>query len=342
MSTTITYPDEFFTTTAAYHLKALRPQQFRVNRVAEAFLSMKAPAEGERVIIPFDVNEHSRTTRVVHGYESADMTFQTIFKPGTEEWAFFQRPVGYSWVDDAKNSGRAKLISQIESRTANTSEALLQQLERQLLKGTVTALSDIKTLNGADVATGFIEAAAVGAQTNVVHNISKATYAARPQFQNQFYDMLGDFSANGLPGLRDGHTRVKELTKDPTKLKGFCSINAGINYGNIVQPQERYMPKDGTDAVNMTTVIDGIKYEMSHAMPNDGTATGVADKEWSFLLLDMDKIKLNTFPGLAMDMTPWRDVGGGHNVKVCFFKFGGQTTIQHWGTTFLGIGGDTF
>lgn len=346
MSLAITYPDEFFTTTAAQHLKHLRSQQFRPNRLAAEFLQKAVNVDGgERVIIPFDVQEHSVTTQIVTGYEAADTNVQTIFAPGYDTWAFNTRPVIYSWVDDAKNSGSKKLIDIIKSRVENTELALMQQLERRLLRQqAIAAMSDINTLNGDDETGGFLEAGGgvtVGTQDNTVHNVSKLTYASLVGFQNQIGDASGDASANLIGALARIHNRVQEGTKDATQLSGFVSLDAAENFIRLTQSQAQY-GQGAVDPIALTIKAAGLTYKQCSNMPDAGTVTGSNNDEWSFLIVDHAAIKLQILKGLKFAMTPWRDVGGGHDAKLCFFRFGGQLTIQDWRSSAVLIGADTY
>ncbi len=344
MSTSITYPSEFFTTTAANHLQHIRSQQFRPNRIA---MDLCAAAErvdgGERVIIPFDVQEHSVTTQVVTGYEAADTNVQTIFEPGHDTWAFNFRPVIVSWVDDAKNTGRAQIIDLTKSRVENTEKALMQQFERRVLRQqAVAAMSDINTFNADDETGGFFISAANGSQTGTVHNFNRGTHSSHPGFQHEFYDMAGDASANALFALRHVSNRVRERTDDPLSLCGYMSLDFAENYLNVTQTQERYQ-EGGADAVAGTAVkAAGLTWKQTTNMPNAGSATGVANKEWSFLVIDKNCVKLKVLGNLKWQMTPFRPVGGGHEAQLAFFRFGGQTIITDWGSCGLGIGGDTY
>jgi hypothetical protein len=344
VSTTIVYPSEFFTTTAANHLKKMGTNQFVPNPLAEAFLKeADVSGGGERVIIPFDVQEHSKTTQIVSGYEAADTDVQTVLVPGNDTWAFNIRPVIFSWVDDAKNKGRHEIISIVETRTENTKLALMQELERRLLLfQTIAAMSDINTLNGDDEAGGFIENTAVGSQNNVVHGISKATFAALPGFQNKRFDAAGDASANILPGARSVTNRIANRTKDPTKLRLYVSEPSAEAWGDQVQTFSRYGEGDA-DPIGLRIRVNGMMGMQVLNMPRNGTVTGVSDQEWSFLWIDHNRIKLNLLRSdLGFGMTPFRDVGGGHDSKLAFFRFGGQLTVSDWGSSGLLFGADTF
>lgn len=341
MSTTLTFPSEFFTSTALNRLKKLRTMQFRPYRLTDAIIASKMDdAEGDTLVVPYDTKEHSKTTQHVTGYESIDLDIGTVLDPGTDGWFFCLSPVVWSWIDQEKQKGKSKIIGIVETRTENTDLRMRREFETQLLRGSVAAMSDLNSLNGADISTGFIEAVDAGTQSNTVHGVSKATFSSLPQFQNQFADIGGDFSLSGLAELRNIHTELQEITDDAVSLQGFASLEGAKNYGRAVQSQERYI--DNRDAVRLDVVIAGLSYKISSLMPNSGTATGIADKEWSFLQIDTSVLKFHAFSGLVFDMTEFRDLGGAHMVKVAFHRLAGQMAIQGYGSQGVAIGGDTF
>lgn len=341
MAETFVFPSEAFTATALARLEKIANMQFRPHRVTQAVMqSAKDVTGGESLLIPWDVNEHSVTTQHTTGYEPIDLDVRTVLEPGRDDWAWTVSPIAVSWVDTGKNRGPEKQLDLVDERTENTIKRMEREFEQQVLQGTVAVMSDFNTWNGDDVADGFIEAAAVGTQNNVVHGKSKLTLAALPGFQNQFVDILGSFSTNGLARLIDMHTRVREITEDPMQLHGWASLEGGINYLRTVQQNERYMRDDPRDGVPTKLIINGMGYDYSTEMPDSGTATTA--KPWSFLLTDMRVIKFHGQSGLKFNLMPFRDLGGGHLVRVAFLQLAGQNAIHYWGTTGIAVDGDAF
>jgi hypothetical protein len=250
-------------------------------------------------------------------------------------------PVVWSIRDEKQNSGKAKKISIIEKRTKDTDLRMLKEFEQRLLRVEVPQWADLNSFNGFDSATGFIEQAIPGSQTNVVHDISKGTYSQLPGFQNQSGDAQGAASTFLLDVLREQHLRLREITDDPTKLMGYASILGAKNYGSLVQDQERYI--NARDAVQIETVINGIVHKVTSALPNSGTVTGApgVDQEWSFLTLDANASKLHVMPGMCMSMTEFNEISG-FRVKAAFLEFFGQLTIEYFGSTGVVYGADTF
>lgn len=339
---TLTIPNELLTAAAIERIKSVRSVLHRPYRVTDMVMgSAKKANAGSRFLIDWEVQDHSSTTQHVTGYETVDMDVQPTLIPGTDNWFFCLSPIAMSWVDTALNTGKNKRIDLWKTRVENTEKRMRKEFETQILRGTVAGMSDLITWNGSDFSTGIIEPDAVGSQGNTIHGVSKATYSSLPGMQNQVADIQGDFSANGLSALRDLHTELQEITDDATMLEGICSLAGAKNYGRSVQSQERYI--DARDAVRLDVVIAGMRYKISQLMPNNGTTTGGAgDNEWSFLVVDKNVLCFHGLPGLVMDMTPTRDLGGSHQVQVCFMRLAGQNGVTNYGSLGLAYGGDTF
>jgi len=342
MAITVTYSDEFLTSTMLARLKWLRKMQDVPYHVTEMVMrTADQEAGGNRILIPWDVRRHSNTTQHTTGYEDIDLTLRQMLTPGIDDWGWWVSPIGFSWVDEAKNRSKHQVIKLIETRTDDTKKRKEREVETQILRATQATMSDMNSWNGDDDANGFIESAATGTQSNVVHGVSKLTYATLPQFQNQSVDYGGAFGTTGIPLLIRGHNRVRQITDDTTKLEGFASYQFAENYLRTTQNQQRY-GSEARDAVGLDLLINGIKYKQSQLMPNNGVATSVTNKEWSHLVVDSAVIKFVAQQGLKMNMMGFRDLTGARLVKVALLQLAGQNVCHAWGSSLVGIGGDTF
>ena len=338
MATSWSFSDEFISTTALKYLANTRQMQDRPRWVADAFIADKMEdGEGHTLVIPWDVKRHSKTTRMITGYEEVDLDVQTVMKPGREEWAYCVSPVVWSIRDEKQNSGQAKKISIIERRTKDTDLRMLKEFEERLLKASGAAWADLNTLNGADTSTGFFERDIVGSQTNVVHDISKGTYSSLVGFQNQTGDAQGAASTFLLDQIRLTNLRVKDACMDPTKLKGFCSIDGANEYNKIVGTNERYTG-DSRDGARDAVLAGGLLYQPTSALPNNGTDT--AAKPWSFLTVDCNAVKLRTMPGMCFSLTEFREIDG-YRVKAAMMEFFGQLTIDYFASSSLIVHADS-
>jgi hypothetical protein len=333
MSTTWTFSDEEISTTSLTYLINSRQMQDRPRHFANDVIKHKAEdGEGHTVVIPWDVQRHSSTTRMITGYEAVNMDVQTVMKAGRDEWAYVLSPVVWSVRDEEQNSGKAKKISIIEKRTKDTDLRMLKEFEQRLLQANVPAWADLNTVNGFDTTTGFFESGTPGTQSNTVHEISKGTYSSLPGFQNQAGDVGGTASTTLLDQLRLMNLRIREITEDPTKLMGYASIAGANQYGKLVTANERYTGSE-RDAGRIEVLINGLKYTVTSALPNAGAgAGGTANDPWSFLLLDHGAAQLHTMPGKCMNMTEFNEISG-FRVKAGFMEFFGQYTIDFFGSS---------
>lgn len=330
MATTWSFSDEFISTTALTYLINQRQMQDRPRHVANAFLEMKkSDGEGHTLVIPWDVQRHSESTRMVTGYEAVNMTVQQVMKPGRDEWAYVVSPVVWSIRDEKQNSGKARKISLIERRTKDTDLRMLKEFETRLLSATGNAWADLNTLNGSDTTTGFFEEVAVGSQTNTVHDVSKGTYSSLVGFQNQAEDVGGSPSTLLLDKIRLQNLKIKDACMDPTNLRGFVSISAANQYNKIVGGNERYTG-DERDGARDKVLAGGLLYQPTSALPNAGATT--TGDPWSFLTIDMGAVCLRTMPDMCMSMTDFSDIDG-HRVKAAFMEFFGQLTIEYFASS---------
>ena len=333
MATTWTFSDEEISTTALNYLINDRKMQDRPRHFATDLIKMKKEdGEGHTVVIPWDVQRHSSTTRMITGYEAVGMDVQTVMKSGRDEWAYTVSPVVWSIKDEKQNSGKAKKISVIERRTRDTDLRMLQELETRVLSATGDSWADLNTVNGFDSSTGFFESAAAGSQTNTVHDISKGTYSSLPGFQNQSGDVAGSASTNLLDQIRLMNLRIKDATDDPTKLMGYASILGANQYNKIVGGNERYTG-DERDGARTKVLAGGLLYTVTSALPNAGAgAGGTLNDPWSFLTVDMGAVQLHTMPKMCMSMTDFSEISG-YRVKAAFMAFFGQLTIDYFGSS---------
>jgi len=336
--------EEFLSTTSFNYLQKRRSLQSQPHPLLETLLKAKQKNEGgDLLIVPFDVRRVNRIggTRWITGYESVLMDFQRIHEAGNVGQAFTVYPIPWSMVDEQKNSSAQRQISLIEEYTKDVHDDAEENAETHFLQGGITAMADWQTFNGDDVADGFLESIAPGAQNNVVQDFNKASFAALPGANNQFGDINGTFSTAGLSTLREHQVRLRSLTKGG-RLAGIASIMGATNYGRAVQASERYTA-GGADAVSMIEEISigGIMYKISRFMPNAGPVTGVATQEWSFLTIDLEAAFIKAFAGMSFDQEPFQRIPG-TGTSIALVHVAGQLVIIFFGSCGIIRGGDTW
>jgi hypothetical protein len=341
---TWTFSDEEMTATTQERLAHRRNAIDTPYPVAKMLLeNMEEVEGGERVMVPWNYQRHSNTTRIVNGFEGVDLTARPTLTHAHDDWCYVVAPVLWSLYDERINRGANRKLDKIAKRSEDTDIRMHRELELQVWQANQTAWSDLNTVNGFDDANGFLEEGAVTAQTNVVMNLSKATYSANPGFQNQIGDIAGAFSTNGLNQLREAGIDVKWLNQDEqTKPYCYASKAGAVNYGRAVQTSDLYS-RDFRDAVILDVVINGMAHQLCDYLPSAGTTTGTSDQEWSFACLDAAAIRLLGQKGTVFNVHEWRPLGGAQMlVKASLHEFMGQLIIDYFGSSCVVYGGDTW
>jgi len=296
---------------------------------------------GERLIIPLNFRRHSRTTQFSSGYEPVNMTIQTLGTPGGATWFDAVRPVVISGHEERINRGTYKVLDVLQERTKDTFNGMKLEFQQHLLRGDQPNMSDLEHLNGIDDTTdGFLEAAAVGAQSNSVMNVSKATYSFAPGWNNQWFDGGGSFSANGLIGLQDLTTRITELAGEGSlKLKGYLSIACANNLKRALRTFERYISEKEYDAGRQIMVWDGTGLEVLRDLPSTGTNSTAAPM--SALFVDWSSVKFVKQAGAYFDSGAF-DTQSGYNVRASFLHLMGQLKTNYLGSSAIMTDAEAF
>lgn len=341
---TWTFSDEEMTATTQIRLQKRRNAIDTPLPITKMLLeNMEEEEGGERVLVPWNYQRHSNTTRITNGFDLVDMTARPTLTHAYDDWCYVVSPNLWSKFDEKINRGKSKVLDKIAARADDTDKRMHRELELQFLRANQTPWSDLNTGNGFDSSVGFLESAAVGSQTNTVMGLSKGTYSTLAGFQNKRADIGGSFSTVGLQRLRDAGMDVKFLNQDEqTKPYCFVSLEAAKNYGRAIQTQDLY-GKDFRDGVILEVAINGMKYALCDNLPNSGATTGVGNDEWSFLCIDAAAIRLIGQKGTVFNVEPWRELGGQQMlVKASLEEFMGQVVVDFFGSSSVVFGGDTW
>ena len=140
-----------------------------------------------RVAVETDVA--TTATEIVNGYEQLDMSAGNTLSYADFTWGSSVQPIIISKLDLMQNAGDAQIIDLAGTRHESILQAMMRNLNKQILVGSVDKWTKFGTLNGtatSGVAGGFLENANPGSQTHVVGGLSKATYSNVPGWQNQY------------------------------------------------------------------------------------------------------------------------------------------------------------
>lgn len=333
MAVTITHSDEFLSTTSMTWVKNNRSALDRPHPVLQDALAHKEDVDGgERLVVQYETQRHSVNTQLSTGYEPVNLEATPVMTAGNEGWFYAIRPIIISGREEKINNGSAKITSILERRTQSTHRGMRADFEQQLLSGDVASMSDLVTLNGFAVSTGILENAALGSQTNVVHNVSKLTYQALRGFQNQSVDLGANFSTAGLPLLTEQQIRIQEQSMDPTKVSMYASIAGASNLNRALQPNERYIDGKKLGAGELAMAFNGMAFKVTSLLPNTG-----ADA-WNFLAVDWNAIKLHCMSGMMFNQSEFKTISG-HDVRAAFVHTFCQTIVEDYGSSLVAYNG---
>jgi len=149
---------------------------------------------GSYVDSPVILTDHSTITQLTTGYEAVSLAVKDPMRTASYSWCDATAPVVITRKEELSNKGERAIVRIAEARLKQTMGMFKREVEKQLIAGNSTILTDLQTLNGLDGATGWFEEVAFGSQTNTVGGIAKSGFPT--SWQNQ--TRSGSFAANGL------------------------------------------------------------------------------------------------------------------------------------------------
>lgn len=226
---------------------------------------------GQRVDVPLILAEHSTITQLATGYEPVNLAVQDALRNASYNWCDFVAPIVINKKEELSNRGDRAIVSIAEARMKSVMGLLKRELEKQLIQGSSTILTDMNSLNGA-IASGFLEDAAFGTQTNTVGGISKAAFAA--DYQNQFQNSAGAFAtgaATGISDLTELYIDAQVRTPDasaPNLL--LVSPNLYKNYKKLLFANERFIDEKTLDGGKLALAFNGAMMYVDPFLPTTG------------------------------------------------------------------------
>lgn len=308
----------------AYH-----PYPFVDHLLAKA----KKSTGGERIIVRFDVDDHSVATPIRSGYESFNKFAQPTMKPGYQGWGIVVVPIFISRVEQQMNQGG--VLNILKERTKTVHEFTRKITNLAMWRGAAVSSShpgvrgfdDFLSINGADTATGLLEDQADG--TNTLHGVAKSSYplATHEQFHNYFADCAGSFSTNGLNALHDSliKMRVREGKPNPKASNWYWSENFAKLAKRSLRSLEHYTSDgnmdDGMRRADM--MYGGIPVDIVTELPNNGTATTA--NPWSAVRINWDiGMSFQAMKGYLWDFDEFKELSGSAGTQYSLGWFWGN------------------
>ena len=271
---------------------------------------------GIKIQRPLMVANHSTITQLSTGYEPVSLAVQDVMRPALYDWADFVAPIVITKKEELENQGEKAIVKIVEARMKNVMNLLRREINRQIVAGNSTVLTNLGTLNGVLSATGFLENGDpdAAAQTNTVGGLARSIVPAGDGLYNRFVDIGGQWSFGTDPGA--GMSAMYNVTAQTTSrapmgtVKLILASEAGYsNYRKSLFEQERYIDEKQLDAGYMNIAFGGASVVQDTFMPN-GTVNGGAALAATMYFINFDSIKLVMHSDGDLAVSPFEYIPG--------------------------------
>ena len=254
---------------------------------------------------PLSVVDHSTITQLATGYEPVSLAVSDVLKPAIYEWQDFVAPVLITRKEELENQGEKAIVKIVEARMKNVMAMFRRELNKQILAGTSTIMSNMSSLNGFTLTTGFLEegVAAPATQTNTVGGLSKATLNVPGWFNSRL----------ASTGSANINADLTSLYQECNQFSPFGDVSAIIvnpvtfaAYKAALFDKERYMSSDKLDGGRLQLAFAGAVMEQDNEMPDN---TGGAAK-YSAYLLNFEGIKMCFHSDGDFAVSPFEFISG--------------------------------
>jgi len=307
---------------------------------AKRFGGIEKENGGIKLQRPLALSEHSSITQLSTGYEPVSLAVSDVMEPAVYEWADFAAPIVITKKEELENSGEKAIVKIVEARMRSVMGMLRRELNKQLIAGSSTVLTDLGTLDGEASATGFLEHDAVGSQTNIVGGISKNTYSSTTGWQNQIGDAANAFGTNGIRVMTEIWAKANSRAPMGDINQIIASEAAFANYKRALFAQERFIDEKTLDGGRLSLAFAGATVEQDLEMPSTGWGAGGAD-EASMFFLNYDAIKLILHKDADFAVSPFEHVSG-TTARAATLYWKGQLIADHLGSLGVLERGDTY
>ena len=264
---------------------------------------------GIKIQRPLALYEHSTITQLSTGYEPVSLAVNDVMRPAIYEWADFTAPIVVTKKEELENQGEKAIVKIVEARMRSVMGMLRRELNKQLIAGTSTVLSNVNTLAG-NQTNGFLEAEGVGNLTNTVGNISKATFSTTPGWQNQVFDVGGAFGTDGFRGMQEIAIKAGSVAPMGEVQLVLLSEAAMANYRRALFQQERYINEKTLDAGRMQLAFGGAVVEQDLELGFAYNSSDFGNANLSGYFINFDAIKLCMHKDADFTVSPFEHVTG--------------------------------
>ena len=294
---------------------------------------------GIKIQRPLALAEHSQITELNTGYEPVNLAVNDVLEPAVYNWADFTAPIVITKKEEMENKGEKAIVKIVEARMRSVMGMLRRELNRQILVGNSTKLTQVNTLNG-DLG-GFLEAEAPGAQTNSVGGVSKLTYQGTPGWQNQLADCGAAFGTDGILAMQEASIKAASVAPMGEINCIILSESAMANYRRSLFQQERYINEKTLDGGRMQLAFGGAVVEADPQLSYTLTSGTHSGKPISGYMLNFDAIKMVFHRDGDFAVSPFEHVTG-NTARAAQLYVKCQLIADHLGSNAVIIDGDSY
>ena len=294
---------------------------------------------GIKIQRPLALAEHSHITQLQTGYEPVSLAVNDVLEPAIYNWCDFTAPIVITKKEELENKGEKAIVKIVEARMRSVMGMLRRELNKQVLIGTSTVLTDLNTLNG-DVG-GFLEAEDAGSQTNSVGGVSKTTYQTTAGWQNQLANVGGAFSTGGILAMQEAS--IKAASVAPMgEVNCIILSEAGMaNYRRALFAQERFINEKTLDGGRMQLAFGGAVVEADPALSYTLTSGTYSGKPITGYMLNFDAIKMVFHREGDFAVSPFEHISG-TTARAAQLYVKCQLIADHLGSNAIIIDGEAY
>jgi len=294
---------------------------------------------GIKIQRPLALQLHSSITQLQTGYEPVNLAVSDVLEPAIYNWADFTAPIVITKKEELENQGEKAIVKIVEARMRSVMGMLRRELNKQILLGTSTVLSDVNTLNG-DVG-GFLEAEAPGSQTNTVGGVSKATFQNTPGWQNQIADCGAAFGTSGILAMQTASIKASSVAPMGEINTIILSEDGMANYRRSLFAQERFINEKTLDGGRMQVAFGGAVVEADPQLNYTITAGTFNGKPLTGYMLNFDAIKMVFHRQGDFAVSPFEHISG-TTARAAQLYVKCQLIADHLGSNAIIVDGNSF
>ena len=260
---------------------------------------------GQKLDVPLILAEHSSITQLSNGYEPVNLAVKDALRNATFNWCDFVAPVVITRKEELSNKGPRAIVSIAEARMKSVMGLLQREVEKQLIAGSSTVLSDLNSLYSTTAARGnggFMAGGAYGAaQSGDVGGINTATFST---FNNHWKESAA-FTISDMVDLYINCQAYTPGGGSPNLI--IMNSDTYKEYKQDLFTNERFMAEDSLDGGRLSLMFHGARMYYDPFMDNQVDSNA---KEIFMYFLNTDHLKLGFDSSAQFEMEDFESISG--------------------------------